>query len=46
MFLQFREEAIVNYLIRLKLVKATFTVTGPTLDREEPNNILKKGRGR
>jgi hypothetical protein len=46
MFLQFREEAIANYLIRLKLVKAAFTITGPTLDREEPNNMLKKGRER
>jgi hypothetical protein len=46
MFLQFREEAIVNYLIKLKLVKTAFAVTGPILDREEPNNMLKKGRGR
>jgi hypothetical protein len=46
MFLQFREKAIVNYLIKLKLVKAAFTVTGPTLDRKEPNNKLKKRRVR
>jgi hypothetical protein len=46
MFLQFREEAIVNYLIKLKLVKAAFAVTEPILDREEPNNILKKERER
>jgi hypothetical protein len=46
MFLQFREEAIANHPIRSKSAKAAFAVTGPTLDREEPNNMLKKGRGR
>jgi hypothetical protein len=46
MFLQFREEAIANHLIRLKLAKAAFAVTGPTLDGEEPDDMLKKGRGR
>jgi hypothetical protein len=46
MFLQFREEAMANHPIRLKLAKAAFAVTGPTLDGEEPDDMLKKGRGR